>query len=78
MLSWQPRWPPHEQRIRAKEDILKTGGRRKSGLGRALQRLGHDQLDVAAADETRCGAEIRRTPSVYDVPWKRSLIGSHA
>jgi MoxR-like ATPase len=41
------------QRIRTNEDILKPPGVAESlDWARALQRLGHDQLDVAAAAET--------------------------
>jgi MoxR-like ATPase len=41
------------QRIRSSDDILKPPGVAESlDWARALQRLGHDQLDVAAAAET--------------------------
>jgi MoxR-like ATPase len=41
------------QRIRTNEDILKPPGVAESlDWARALQRLGHDQLDVSAAAET--------------------------
>ena len=50
------------QRIRASDDILKPPGVAESlDWARALQRLGHDQLDVAVGRrDPRCGAEVPR------------------
>ena len=52
MLSWRPKWHLHAADSNQRRHPETTRRRGKPGLGTRLQRLGHDQLDVAAAAET--------------------------